>query len=579
MPAKIYPKNIKGKIYYYYQESYRKKIDSADQGKHKNSGKSMVHTRTIYLGDASTILSWKKNIKGPVSIEHRAFGLLAAAYQTAIEFGLVSALKDNIKGKRFGIDRWLYFFITILNKLDCSTSKNQTQKWAKKTILPDLLDFKPEKLTSKNYWYVTDDIISEAALKKRRIEKKGVDEDLFCSIEDEVFIKIENEIFKQIKPLLSDPARSLTYDTTNFFTFFESPNASSLAKTGHNKESRHHLRQVGLAMAIDRDLKVPFFHRVYRGNSQDASTFYTIVNDLVKCIQTSFNNVEELILVLDKGNNKKETFKFLKDKVEWVGSLIPSQHQDLLDIPIEKYSGPIYKEIRTHCQVKTVMDMECLLIMTSNPKLYRKQEHVFKRGIEKLKKNMKEKYGSYKRTPKKITAGLKTLHDKSRYKKFVIPKVDKTGISFELNEEEVQKQKKRFGKNLLFTSKVDAETGWVITQYKEKDVIEDAFKTMKDPELIRIRPLRHWTDSKIRAYIFCCVMSYFLMRLMQYKACQAGIEMSAKILKEELSDLREVIMIYDDARAERKVTAKSSVQKKLYDLFELEKIENMVTLH
>jgi transposase len=119
----------------------------------------------------------------------------------------------------------------------------------------------------------------------------------------------------------------------------------------------------------------------------------------------------------------------------------------------------------------------------------------------------------------------------------------------------------------------------VVTQYKEKDVIEAAFKTLKAPELIRIRPLRHWTDTKIRAYIFCCVMSYILIRLMQYKADQARLEMSAKVLKEELSDIKEVIMLYENGRAERKITQKSSVQEKLYALFNLKQIEELVTLH
>ncbi len=87
MPGRIYPKQIKGKTYYYYQESYREKVDPEAHGKYKNSGQSQVRTKTIYLGDAQTILSWKISAQGPVSIEHHAFGLLAAAYQTAAETG------------------------------------------------------------------------------------------------------------------------------------------------------------------------------------------------------------------------------------------------------------------------------------------------------------------------------------------------------------------------------------------------------------------------------------------------------------------------------------------------------------
>ncbi len=38
-------------------------------------------------------------------------------------------------------------------------------------------------------------------------------------------------------------------------------------------------------------------------------------------------------------------------------------------------------------------------------------------------------------------------------------------------------------------------------------------------------------------------------------------------------------MIYKGGRAERKITQRSSVQEKLYELFNLEEIEKLVTLH
>lgn len=37
-----------------------------------------------------------------------------------------------------------------------------------KTILPELLNFDHRKLTSKNFWYSTDDIISEKDIRSRR---------------------------------------------------------------------------------------------------------------------------------------------------------------------------------------------------------------------------------------------------------------------------------------------------------------------------------------------------------------------------------------------------------------------------
>jgi transposase len=578
MPGTLSSKIVNGKTYYYYRESYRAKVNPQDEGKTKGSGKSQVKSKSIYLGSAETILSWKFATQGPLSIRHRSFGLVAGAYQTAKEFGLIDILRKHIEGRRYGTERWIYFFITILNRLDRATSKNKMRSWIKKTILPDLLDIEVSHLTSKKYWYVTDDVLSEAQLKEKRKAHQTDADDLFCGLDDEVFQKIEQELFDKVCKLLPVSAGSLVYDTTNFFTFFEAIERSELAQTGHNKEARHHLRQVGLTMALDKSTGIPFYHEVYRGNSQDANTFYRIVADLLNRINQCFQGIDELVLILDKGNNKRETFDFLKGKIEWIGSLVPTQHDDLLSVPIDEYEG-LYKGMKTLRRVKAVMGHKCVLVMAYNPKLERKQKHSLTRGIKKLEEKLTEKYDSYKNKPSQLTSGLTSILENSRYKKFVKLSVDKEGLKLESDQAYHKEHEKRFGKNLVFTSKENAETAWIIEQYKEKDSIEKVFRDMKDPELIRIRPLRHWTDTKIRAYIFCCVMSFILIRLMQHKTRQAGIGMSANLLKEELSDVYEILMIYQGGRAERKISTLSSVQKKLYDIFHLREIEERIVLH
>ena len=82
--------------------------------------------------------------------------------------------------------------------------------------------------------------------------------------------------------------------------------------------------------------------------------------------------------------------------------------------------------------------------------------------------------------------------------------------------------------------------------------------------------ITHWTDTKIRAFGFCCVMTLVLIRVMQLKADQAGLKMSPLVLKEELTDLKEVVMIYKDLGAEKKISRKSSVQQRLWDIFSLD---------
>ena len=138
------------------------------------------------------------------------------------------------------------------------------------------------------------------------------------------------------------------YDTTNFFTYINNPAYSELAKVGHNKDYRHHLRQVGMALAVDKTYGVPFYYRIYRGNSHDSKTFAGIIDELLQKIKKHFPDIEELVLILDKGNNSQKNFQQLSGKINWVGSLDQSKHPEFWKLdPSTNYEGQ-YQEVLYH---------------------------------------------------------------------------------------------------------------------------------------------------------------------------------------------------------------------------------------
>ena len=578
MAWNIYPKEIYGHIYYYAQRSWREKAPATEKGK---PGKSKVRTETLYLGSAESIVKRFKATRKPIEARHREFGFVAAIYQTAVEIGLVDLLRTHIPGERFGVARWLYFMLPIINRLQHATSKQQMGKWAKGTVLPDLLGFDPVRLNSKSFWYATDDVISEKTLRERRKKNPELEDELFVGLDDAVFARIEEELLARLKADYGLFADSLLYDTTNFFTYIEAPARAKLANTGHNKDAHHHLRQVGLALCVDKEWGIPMFYRLYRGNTQDAKTFAGVVEELVRAIRAGFDSIEDLVLVLDKGNNSKKNFQAMQGKLRWIGSLVPTQHKDLLELPLEAYEGT-WQDCRYHRVTREVMGVQCTLVLTYNARLARKQRHSLDNGIEKLKNQIRKKWDEYKKKPAKVPAGVETLTKQSRYGRY-IHIVCRQGQPLFVQTDEIRdriaEQQKRFGKNLLFANGPDADAPWVIHHYRGKDRIEDAFKLLKNPELIRWRPCRHWTDTKIRAYGFCGVMAMILIRLMERKVALAGLPMSPTLIKEELTDLKEGIMVYENETAQAKITNRSAVQQRLWDLFGLGTAENQITLH
>jgi len=571
MSGHIYPKTIKGTTYYYYQRTWREKLDPQSQGKSRGSGKSRVRTQSIYLGAADSIYERLQEVRSPLEVRYREFGFVAALYQTAVEIGLVSLLQQHIPGDRFGVPRWLYFLLPIINRLQHATSKQRMGEWAATTILPDLLDFDPKRLNSKTFWYVTDDVVSEKELRERRKKQPELTEDLFVGLDDSVFRTIEASLTQNLQCHYDLSEDIFLYDTTNFFTYIEEPVRAQLPKTGHNKDSHHHLRQVGLALCVEKEWGIPLFHCLYRGNSHDAKTFAGLLDNLILRLRSSFREVETLVLVLDKGNNNQENFKRMQGQLHWVGSLVPSHFPDLLELPLEHYTGEV-NPVRYHRCQRTVFGIDCALVLTYNPTLARKQEHTLQAGMEKLKRQIREKWDAYRRKPKTIPAGVTRLLTESRLGKYLAVHSKDSELHFS-ETDAVRAQRQRFGKNLLFCSDPQAESSWIITQYLGKERVENDFKLLKDPELIRWRPSRHWTDTKICAFGFCCVMALLLIQVMLQKVEQAGLRMSATVLKEELTDLKEIVMLYDVNHVDMKVSQRSSVQQRLWDLFRLGSVE------
>lgn len=575
--VRIYPKTIAGHTYYYAQRSCREKLDPTARGKTKGSGKSRVRSKMIYLGSAEEIVAAMTRTRAPVEVRHRAFGMVAAAYQTAAEVGLVDALQRHVAGDRFGTPRWLYFLLPILNRLSRATSKARMGDWAADTVLPTLLGFDAKRFNSQTFWYVTDDVISERELKERRRDHPDLDDALFVGLDDATFRAMEEAVLREVQRQYPVEGSILLYDTTNFFTYIEPPVRAQLARTGHNKDAHHHLRQVGLALCVDKTWGLPLFYRLYRGNSQDARTFSEIVGELLEALRAGFSHVHELVLVLDKGNNSRENFAALRGQVQWVGSLTPSHYEDLMARPLEDYEGR-WERGRYHRCHRTVMGVPCVLVLTYNDALYRKQERALQNALEKLTRQLQDKWNAYKRRPTTIPAGLRSLLQASRYKDCLALTL-RDGQLLLTQTEAVEQRRAHFGKNLLFCADPEADPAWVIEQYRAKDRVEDDFKLLKDPELIRWRPCRHWTDTKIRAFAFCCVMALLLLRIMELKAARAGLRMSPAVLKEELDDLREITMVYDAHTADVQISARSSVQQRLWDLFRLSTVEDRLTGH
>ena len=71
-----------------------------------------------------------------------------------------------------------------------------------------------------------------------------------------------------------------------------------------------------------------------------------------------------------------------------------------------------------------------------------------------------------------------------------------------------------FAKRLLFTDRNDWTVARVISAYRSQSHVEANFRQMKDPSVVSLSPMFHWTDQKIQVHVFYRVLALVVARLM-----------------------------------------------------------------
>ena len=85
----------------------------------------------------------------------------------------------------------------------------------------------------------------------------------------------------------------------------------------------------------------------------------------------------------------------MQGKISRVGSLVPSHHKDLIGLDLSSYQG-FWKGYRYFRRQRTVMGIPYAVVLTLNAVTRRKKEHSLSRGIEKLKKDLQERWNTHR---------------------------------------------------------------------------------------------------------------------------------------------------------------------------------------
>ena len=78
----------------------------------------------------------------------------------------------------------------------------------------------------------------------------------------------------------------------------------------------------------------------------------------------------------------------------------------------------------------------------------------------------------------------------------------------------------------------------MVKSYKELQQIERSFRELKD--FLKIRPIFHHTDQRVRAHVFICVLAYLFERLIGLLCRRTSLDLSPRKALSFLSRLKAI---------------------------------------
>ena len=494
-----------------------------------------------HLGTADSLLARLQQKPGePIKARIQQFGFLAAARGLAQRLQLVSLMDRHVPKRQQGASVGQYLLLAALNRLTSPRSKAQMAHWYQQTALRRWLPLSRQQLRSQRFW------------------------DAMNAVDERAIRKIETALSQKLVEEFGIDVRCLCFDCTNFDTFIDSRTTSDLAQRGHAKSKRTDLRVVGLALLVSTDFHIPLFSRVYPGNQPDSVTFGSVTEELIERYRLLAKNLAHVTLVFDKGNNSEENLEALvPSRYHVVGSLVPTQHQDLLEVPLNRFqsfedpawresppsepprrflgvSGPSWLRAARSCSTDS---------SAASRKCCRKRRRALSELQWKLKRSQEPGAKGKGYTLKSLQAHAQNLSSGQYIQKILRVEIQRRRGKLQFNYHTDAHALERLtattlGRRILFTDNHEWTTKEIILAYRSQYHVEAAFRTMKNPHFVGWEPMYHWTDQKIRVHALYCVIALTLAGLLQREAHRAGLELSLEAIGWELSSICKVINLY-----------------------------------
>jgi transposase len=346
--------------------------------------------------------------------------------------------------------------------------------------------------------------------------------------------RVEVELYGRLRDLFSLKVDLVLYDITS--TYFEGGGPEDLASYGYSRDGKPQNVQivVGVVMAG----RWPIAHHVFAGNTVDGSTVKEVVADLGKRF-----GLGRVVFVGDRGMVSKKNLKDLSDDGQGylVGLrrrnnpqvdqwLLKVDEQAWVDCPGGVNARESKQPLRTRVQeIKTGDGSQRVFVIDSEERRAYEQAHRNKsmqRTLEKLQK-LQDRVAKGSLTDAEeigaAAARAMSAHHGSRYYRWSL---EDGQFRFEEDPEHFGAEKRLEGRYVIATSEKNFTALEAVAAYKQLTEVERGFRSLKD--VIRLRPVWHHSESRVKGHIFVAALALLLERLLENLLKEAGVPLSAR---------------------------------------------------
>ena len=286
---------------------------------------------------------------------------------------------------------------------------------------------------------------------------------------------------------------------------------SALVQFGHNREGKNGYPQIVYGLLCSPD-GCPVAIEVFEGNTADPNTLNVQIQKLRKRF-----NVQRVVLVGDRGmiTTRRIDASFRDvEGLEWISALRAASVRKLVD------NGAIQLSLFDERDLAEIESPEFpgeRLIVCKNPVLAeeraRKRNELLAATEKKLEPIVAATRRKNHRLHGKDKIGLRVGRVINHYKvgkHFELTITDES-LAYKRKDAQIAAEAALDGLYVIRTSVSDEvlDSENTVRAYKDLSKVERAFRCMKTIDL-RVRPIYHWLDNRIKAHVFLCMLAYYV---------------------------------------------------------------------